>query len=178
MPYFLEFEDGRQRWSLAGHEEVYLIGRAEDCDIRLESRKVSRRHCCIAQVNDYLAVRDLASTNGIRINGQEKFEGRLYNGDILTVGPYRLRVIWQPERVEKRPPTPVAPVTAPSAPRVASAPVSPLPTVPAPPPEAPEIRHSAPKDKTPNRAKPGSLLEDSNLFKLLESEDPLTGGKR
>src|SRR5262249_58098388 len=48
---------------------ILLLGRHPECDIQIDSRKISRRHCCIAQVNDYLIVRDLASTNGIRING-------------------------------------------------------------------------------------------------------------
>lgn len=47
---------------------ILLIGRDPECDVQIDSRKVSRRHCCIAQVNDYLVVRDLDSTNGIRIN--------------------------------------------------------------------------------------------------------------
>jgi pSer/pThr/pTyr-binding forkhead associated (FHA) protein len=48
---------------------ILLIGRHQECDIQIPSRKISRRHCCIAQVNDHLVVRDLCSTNGIRING-------------------------------------------------------------------------------------------------------------
>ena len=88
---------------------ILLIGRHPECDIQIESRKISRRHCCIAQVEDYLVVRDLDSTNGIRINGVRVLEGRLHAGDELTVGGTRYRVSWEeairrPARVPARPP--------------------------------------------------------------------------
>ena len=74
---------------------ILLIGRHPECDIQIDSRKISRRHCCIAQVEDYLVVRDLDSTNGIRINGVRVLEGKLQAGDELTVGSTRYRVSWE-----------------------------------------------------------------------------------
>lgn len=71
---------------------ILLLGRHGECDIQLNSRKVSRRHCCIAQVHDYLVVRDLGSTNGVRINGKRVLEGKLQAGDELTVGNFRYQV--------------------------------------------------------------------------------------
>src|SRR6187455_1694537 len=71
---------------------ILLLGRHPECDVQLNSRKVSRRHCCIAQVNDYLVVRDLGSTNGVRINGERVLEGKLRAGDELTVGNFRYQV--------------------------------------------------------------------------------------
>src|SRR5262245_12171805 len=73
---------------------ILLLGRHPECDILIESRKISRRHCCIAQVNDYLVVRDLGSTNGVRINGVRVSEGRLQPGDELTIGSHRYQVRW------------------------------------------------------------------------------------
>src|SRR5579871_2161838 len=73
---------------------ILLIGRHPECDIQIDSRKISRRHCCIAQVSDYLVVRDLGSTNGIRINGLRLIEGRLNDGDELTIGNNRYKVAW------------------------------------------------------------------------------------
>src|ERR1700676_2405670 len=74
---------------------IMLFGRNPECDIQIDSRKISRRHCCIAQVNDYLVVRDLGSTNGVRINGLRVQEGRLTNGDELTIGTTRYQVAWE-----------------------------------------------------------------------------------
>ncbi len=73
---------------------ILLIGRHPECDIQLESSKISRRHCCIAQIELSLIVRDLDSTNGIRINGSKVKEGRLRPGDELTIGNIRYRVRW------------------------------------------------------------------------------------
>jgi pSer/pThr/pTyr-binding forkhead associated (FHA) protein len=81
---------------------VLLIGRHPECDIQIESRKVSRRHCCVALVADYLVVRDLGSTNGIRINGVRVVEGRLKPGDELTIGSHRYQVrVGPPESLDR-----------------------------------------------------------------------------
>jgi len=87
---------------------IILIGRHPECDIQLESRKISRRHCCIAEVDKVLAVRDLGSTNGIQINGEPLQEGRLADGDELTIGNLRYQVRWE----DNDGPGPRRPVTA------------------------------------------------------------------
>jgi predicted component of type VI protein secretion system len=71
---------------------IVLIGRHEECDIQLNSRKVSRKHCCIAQVNEYFVIRDLGSTNGVRINGVRVMEGAIRPGDEVTIGDYRYQI--------------------------------------------------------------------------------------
>jgi len=73
---------------------ILLIGRHPECDLQVDSRKVSRRHCCIAQVGDHLVIRDLGSTNGVRINGVRVVEGRLKPGDEVTIGSHRYQVSW------------------------------------------------------------------------------------
>ena len=65
---------------------ILLIGRHQECDIQINGRKVSRRHCCIAQVGEEFIIRDLGSTNGIKVNGIRVAEGRLKAGDKLTIG--------------------------------------------------------------------------------------------
>src|SRR5438034_6683775 len=85
---------------------ILLIGRHPECDIQINSRKISRRHCCIAQVSDYLVIRDLGSTNGIRINGVRVQEGRLAPGDEVTIGNHRFRVTWESMAPLPRPPAP------------------------------------------------------------------------
>lgn len=96
---------------------ILLIGRHPECDIQIDSRKVSRRHCCMAQVGESLIVRDLGSTNGIRVNGVRMLEGRLRPGDELTIGNARFQLRWDtvagaPAPVVRPPrhvPTPVNP---------------------------------------------------------------------
>lgn len=87
---------------------ILLFGRHPECDIQLNSRKVSRKHCCLGQSGDSLIVRDLDSTNGIRINGTRVAEGKLKPGDELTIGNFRYRVVWD-EMGALPPPSPSAP---------------------------------------------------------------------
>lgn len=70
---------------------VVFIGRHPECDVILtRSRKVSRKHCCIAQVNNAYVVRDLGSMNGVRVNGKRiKQQAPLAIGDELTVADVR-----------------------------------------------------------------------------------------
>ena len=67
---------------------IVFLGRHPDCDVVLtNSRKISRRHCCIVQVDDKIIVRDLGSMNGVRVNGKRVCnEAPLHLGDEVTVG--------------------------------------------------------------------------------------------
>lgn len=90
---------------------IVLIGRHQECDIQIPSRKISRRHCCIAQVNDHLVVRDLGSTNGVRVNGARVLEGTLKSGDELVIGNFKYQVRIQ--GASPNPPPPVPPSAEP-----------------------------------------------------------------
>jgi pSer/pThr/pTyr-binding forkhead associated (FHA) protein len=72
--------------------EPIAIGRHPLCDVRLSSIRVSRRHCCMTEVDGEVAVRDLASTNGTRINDRRVDAGRLRLGDTLTIAHLRNRL--------------------------------------------------------------------------------------
>ena len=70
-----------------------LIGRAEECGIRLTSDEISRRHCSIKVVPDTVWVEDLRSRNGTFVNGRRISEKtKLYDGDLLRVGGLELRI--------------------------------------------------------------------------------------
>ena len=90
MPaHLLSLADGP---SILIDKPILLFGRHEECDVQLNSKKVSRRHCVLAQVNDYLVIRDLGSTNGVRINGERVAEGKLRPGDELQIGNFKYQV--------------------------------------------------------------------------------------
>lgn len=71
---------------------VVLIGRHLECDIRIESMQISRRHCCIALAYDRVVIRDLGSRHGVRVNGQLVDEARLNYGDEVAIGPFIYRL--------------------------------------------------------------------------------------
>jgi hypothetical protein len=71
---------------------MVVVGRHPSCDTRLDSLRVSRHHCCMTQENGEVMVRDLGSTNGIRINGQRVEIGRIRTGDELSIAHIRYRL--------------------------------------------------------------------------------------
>jgi pSer/pThr/pTyr-binding forkhead associated (FHA) protein len=77
---------------VALHRPVLLIGRHLECDVRIDSQKISRRHCCVAIAYDRVLIRDLGSRNGVRVNGRLVEEMRLHPGDELAIGPSLFRL--------------------------------------------------------------------------------------
>lgn len=72
--------------------DMVIVGRHPECDIRLDSIRISRRHCCLLRDRGGLLVRDLGSTNGIRINGLRVEKGRLRPHDELSIAHIRYRL--------------------------------------------------------------------------------------
>jgi pSer/pThr/pTyr-binding forkhead associated (FHA) protein len=69
------------------NRSVTVIGRGSDVDVQLSDTGVSRRHAeLLLQRNGQHLYRDLASTNGSRINGQKVREAPLVDGDRIEVG--------------------------------------------------------------------------------------------
>jgi hypothetical protein len=71
---------------------MLVVGRHPQCNARIDSIRISRRHCCMSIVDGELMVQDLGSTNGIRINGQRIEEGLLRVGDELSIAHLRYRL--------------------------------------------------------------------------------------
>ena len=67
-------------------EERAVIGRDPDCDIRLASRSVSRRHALVEKTPNGWVVRDLGSANGTRVNGARVTEAPLVAGAAVMFG--------------------------------------------------------------------------------------------
>jgi predicted component of type VI protein secretion system len=68
--------------------EETVIGRRQDCDLRIPSTDVSRRHCLLSMHDGCLNVEDLDSVNGTFVNG-ERISGRqlVMPGDKIQIGP-------------------------------------------------------------------------------------------
>jgi diguanylate cyclase (GGDEF)-like protein len=66
-----------------------IIGRGEDCDIRILDNSVSRRHARIEHMPEGFFVLDMQSTNGTFINDSASKDGNpvlLKDGDYLRIG--------------------------------------------------------------------------------------------
>ncbi|MFO0958083.1 MAG: FHA domain-containing protein [Isosphaeraceae bacterium] len=99
---------------------VMLVGRHPDCDVRLESPQISRRHCCLALAYDRVIVRDLGSRHGLWVNGDAVDERELKAGDEVAIGPVLFQVI-DPSRPAPQP-VQAASNTPPARPRPPSLP--------------------------------------------------------
>lgn len=68
-----------------------LIGRSPLNDICLDGSFLSRHHAVILRNGETYQVSDLNSVNGLRLNGAPATHSRLAHGDVLQIGPYRLK---------------------------------------------------------------------------------------
>lgn len=74
--------------------DMLRIGREDDNDIRIPSGAVHRYHAAIHREDlDDWRITDLSGVdgNGITVNGQRCSDARLHDGDVIELGPGRLR---------------------------------------------------------------------------------------
>jgi pSer/pThr/pTyr-binding forkhead associated (FHA) protein len=79
-----------------------VLGRGDDCKIRIPVASVSRRHCQLSLDDDELVVKDLKSSNGTYVNGEKVRSHELVPGDLLAIGPAVLvvRIDGHPKEVD------------------------------------------------------------------------------
>jgi len=70
-------------------KDLTLVGRGDDCDLRIDHKSVSKRHCVLVKTDGLVLLRDLGSTNGTRVNGQRVRRGSLLPNDDLSVANFR-----------------------------------------------------------------------------------------
>lgn len=70
-----------------------LIGRRLDCDIRIDCKNASRHHAQIFKVLHDAYVLDLDSKNGTFVNGRRIAKHALRDGDVISIGNFRLRYV-------------------------------------------------------------------------------------
>src|SRR6478736_7822879 len=73
-------------------KDLVLVGRKEDCDVRLDHKSVSKLHCVLVKTDGLLLLRDLGSTNGTRVNGQRVRRAALLPNDQLQLASMRYSV--------------------------------------------------------------------------------------
>lgn len=78
-----------------------LIGRSRSAGIQLDERSVSHEHASIELGACGFAIRDLASTNGLRINGEPVDSSPLEHGDRIQIGSCELQYVLEPRTVQR-----------------------------------------------------------------------------
>ncbi len=71
-------------------------GRDPSCDIVIRSSSISLHHCLLYTFEGWWYVRDLKSTNGIRINHVSFREHLLRPGSQLSIGKYEYTIDYEP----------------------------------------------------------------------------------
>lgn len=84
--------------NLAGEEFIVdrrevIMGRTDENDVVVNHRSISRNHAKIVARNGTFTIIDLASSNGVRVNGDDFGTTALVNGDIIELGNVKLRFV-------------------------------------------------------------------------------------
>jgi len=81
-----------------------VLGRGEECKLRIPIPAVSRRHCEIRIEDDELVVKDLKSANGTYVNGMKVLSRELVPGDLLALGSvvFVVRLNGHPKTIDAR----------------------------------------------------------------------------
>lgn len=69
-----------------------LLGRRSSCDIKLDFPNVSSHHCELELKDGYWHIRDLGSSNGIKVNGERCASKCLMPGDDVTIAKHSFRI--------------------------------------------------------------------------------------
>src|ERR1700684_2950327 len=75
-------------------KDLIVVGRKEECDLRLDHKSVSKMHCVLVKTDGLLLLRDLGSTNGTRVNGTRVRRAALLPNDKLSVANFHFRVLF------------------------------------------------------------------------------------
>jgi adenylate cyclase len=76
--------------------ERLTVGRRESCDIRLQLPNVSGLHCELSFRKGFWWIRDLGSTNGVKVNGMRVLEKLLHPDDTITIAKRHYTIDYTP----------------------------------------------------------------------------------
>ncbi len=80
-------------WTVTIESVPFIIGREEDCNLKLIDKWISRHHSEIRKSGDHIWIRDLGSTNGTFVNHKKVKQAELLeSGDILSIGKFEFCV--------------------------------------------------------------------------------------
>ena len=82
--------DANREWKVAVETDPFIVGRDDDCELKLIDKRISRRHFEIRRGGDLIWIRDLESTNGTFVNNKKIKQAELLEpGDIISIGKFK-----------------------------------------------------------------------------------------
>ena len=91
--HYLEVGDGADTRLLHIDRDVTHIGRGSGSDIRLDEHRVSRDHAIMVRHGRYFRLLDNRSSNGTYVNGRRIVATNISSGDVIAIGPVRVRYV-------------------------------------------------------------------------------------
>jgi pSer/pThr/pTyr-binding forkhead associated (FHA) protein len=99
----LVFASGPLAGSEVGLEqERVTLGRGKGCDVILDDGSVSQMHAALELGAAGFSIRDLGSTNGVRVNGSRVAAADLKHGDRIEIGSLSFRYRVEPRKAAAR----------------------------------------------------------------------------
>jgi hypothetical protein len=75
-------------------DDTLVIGRSRSADVLVDGDGVSRQHALLEMRGGELWIVDMASTNGLAVNGVRAVRARLRHGDVIRIDRHEIVVEW------------------------------------------------------------------------------------
>src|SRR5690348_13772932 len=95
MQVVLHVSNGKSNIKQVAIRSDTVIGRSPECNLKIASSLVSRRHCKISIKDSQVSIRDFGSANGTFVDGRQIPKDKavmLVPGSVVMVGPLRFVV--------------------------------------------------------------------------------------
>jgi pSer/pThr/pTyr-binding forkhead associated (FHA) protein len=83
-----------------------LVGRSQECRLRLDHRSISRKHLVFRAENNRVFFENQSEFSPVRLNGKEVSNAVLELADVIELGPYLIRCEKVALQTEKKNPAP------------------------------------------------------------------------
>ncbi|MEC9281218.1 MAG: FHA domain-containing protein [Bdellovibrionota bacterium] len=97
--------EGRQEDYVKIIGNFWTLGRSDNCDVKLKDSKASRKHIVIKNTKGVFKVKDLGSSNGSFLNGNQLNPDKEYpllSGDCIEIGSTKIYFEQKDERFEDK----------------------------------------------------------------------------
>jgi pSer/pThr/pTyr-binding forkhead associated (FHA) protein len=74
-------------------KERITLGRGAGVDVVFDDASISSQHAALELIGSGFRIRDLGSTNGVRVNGSPALSAELKHGDRIQIGALALRYV-------------------------------------------------------------------------------------